>query len=359
MTDVLFFVNGLGLGNSTRCDAIIRELHQRGLSVAVGTSGNGLWYFENADHVERIMELKALKYSAKEGALSIRKTLADTGQLLATSRENAKRVGELIDEMKPKCVVTDSFYSVGPIRKRGIPLIALNNSDVVVESYLNRFAPPASVRAQFWVVEFGDYLFHRTFANIVISPNLDPSLPSRHPRYHRVPPIVRQGFNVVPSSGPAKHVVIMLSGSVFSSSFKLTQKSYDFRVSVIGRPHDGVSPIPDGVTYLGRVRDVRPIIEDADLMVINGGFSAVSEGYYLQKPLVVVPVPNHAEQWVNAATIRHLGVGEIGSEETLEADMLKAVKSLDRYRQGYVKNRPRMDGTSLAADLIIDCIKKT
>lgn len=357
MSDVLFFINGLGLGNSTRCDAVIRALHQRGISVTVGTSGNGLWYFQNADHVERIEPLKELKYSAKEGALSIRKTLADAGQLLSITRENAETVGRLLDDVKPKCVVTDSFYAVGPIRKRGIPLVALNNSDVVVESYLNRFSAPASVRPQFWVVEFGDYLFHRLKADIVISPNLDPNLPSRHPRFKRVPPIIRQGFKVVKSQGPVRHVVIMLSGSVFSSSFKLIQERYDFRVSVVGRPHDGASPIPGGVTYHGRVRDVRPIIEDADLMVINGGFSAVSEAYCLQKPMVVVPVPNHAEQWVNAATIRHLGVGEIGSEETLEADMLKAVENLDLYRTGYINNPPQSDGMSRAADLIIDFIE--
>jgi hypothetical protein len=331
---------------------VIRALHARDISVAVGTSGNGLWYFKNVPHVARVEPLKELEYGAKSGALSIRETLADTGKLLETTRENARRVNSLLDDVQPKCVVTDSFYAVRPIRRRGIPLIALNNSDVVVESYLNRFDPPASVRAQFWVVEFGDYMFHRIMANAVISPNLDPALPVRHAKFHRVAPIVRDGFKENRSEGPVRHVVIMLSGSVFSSSFKLTRPGYDFRVSVVGRPHDGQSPIPDGVTYHGRVRDVRSIVEDADLMVINGGFSAVSEAYCLRKPTVVIPVPNHAEQWVNAATIRHLGVGEIGSEETLEQDMLNAVGQIGRYRTAYFDNPPKTGGAEMAADLI-------
>ena len=356
MTDVLFFVNGLGLGNSTRCDAVIRALHGRGISVAIGTSGNGLWYFTDADHITRIAALKELKYSAKDGALSIGETLSDAGQLLRTTRENARLVNQLLDDLKPKCVVTDSFYAVRPIRKRGIPLIALNNSDVVVESYLNRFNAPKDVRAQFWVVEFGDYMFHRIMADAVISPNLDPALPGRHSKFHRVPPIVRDGFKQTGSSGSVEHVVIMLSGSVFSSPIKLTQPSYDFRISIIGRPHDGVSPIPDGVTYHGRVRDVREIVEDADLMVINGGFSAVSEAFCQLKPTVVIPVPNHAEQWVNAATMQYLGVGEIGSEQTLEQDMLNAIENIERYRAAYVDNPPALDGAAQAADLIAGCL---
>lgn len=352
MADVLFFVNGLGLGNSTRCDAVIQALHARGISVAVGTSGNGLWYFKDAEHIARLEPLKELEYSSKDGALSIGQTLASAGKLMGVMRENARRVNRLLDEIKPTCVVTDSFYAVRPIRKRGISLLALNNADVVVESFLNRFNAPPSVRSQFWVVEFSDYLFHRTMANAVISPNLDPTLPGRHSKFHRVPPIVRSGFSSDKPPGPVRHVVIMLSGSVFSSKFELTRPGYDFQISVVGRPHDGKSTIPEGVTYHGRVRDVRKIVEDADLMVINGGFSAVSESYFLQKPTVVVPVPNHAEQWVNAATIHHLGVGEIGSEETLERDMLFAVENIEKYRAAYRNNPPQIDGAIQAADII-------
>jgi len=39
---VLFLVNGLGLGNSTRCHAVIERLLERGALVTIATSGNGL-----------------------------------------------------------------------------------------------------------------------------------------------------------------------------------------------------------------------------------------------------------------------------------------------------------------------------
>ncbi len=356
MADVLFLINGLGLGNSTRCDAIIRELVSDGISVAVGTSGNGLWYYEGAVALERVQPLKELKYSQDEGSLSVRKTLGDLGSLVRIVADNAKRVNQLLDEVQPRCVVIDSFYAIYPVKRRGIPIVALNNSDVVVESYLNQFDVPKSVRAQFWAIEYSDYLFHRAIADTVISPCLEPSLPVRSRKFFRVPPTIRKDFQKVPSKGSVNHVVIMLSGSVFSTPFRLTKPKYDFKVSVVGRSHDGTSHVPQGVTYCGRVRDVHRIVEDSDLIVVNGGFSAVSEAFCMEKPMVVVPIPNHAEQWVNAETIRQLGVGEIGSAETLEKEMLNAVSSIERYRAAYMEIETPLNGARQAANIISDLI---
>ena len=41
---VLFLINGLGLGNSTRCFAIIERLFQLDTDVSIITSGNGSWF---------------------------------------------------------------------------------------------------------------------------------------------------------------------------------------------------------------------------------------------------------------------------------------------------------------------------
>ena len=51
---ILFLVNGLGLGNSTRCHAIIERLIEKGAEVAVATSGNGLWYFRRKQAKKKV-----------------------------------------------------------------------------------------------------------------------------------------------------------------------------------------------------------------------------------------------------------------------------------------------------------------
>ena len=45
MKKILFIVNGLGMGNATRCHSIIEILDEHDYLTDVVTSGNGLEYF--------------------------------------------------------------------------------------------------------------------------------------------------------------------------------------------------------------------------------------------------------------------------------------------------------------------------
>ena len=49
---ILFLINGLGLGNSTRCSAIIERLILKKCEVSVITSGNGEWFFKNKNFIK-------------------------------------------------------------------------------------------------------------------------------------------------------------------------------------------------------------------------------------------------------------------------------------------------------------------
>ena len=70
MLKLLFIVNGLGLGNSTRCDAIITRLIKRGLDIDVLTSGNGLQYFKERPDISNLFEFESFYYASKHGELS-------------------------------------------------------------------------------------------------------------------------------------------------------------------------------------------------------------------------------------------------------------------------------------------------
>ena len=85
-------------------------------------------------------------------------------------------------------------------------------------------------------------------------------------------------------------------------------------------------------------------------MVVNGGYSAVSEAFYMRKPMIVIPVPGHAEQWVNARIIKEHGVGIIGSEKTLETDLQQAVIHYNRLKKSYETLLETDNGAKTAAD---------
>jgi UDP:flavonoid glycosyltransferase YjiC (YdhE family) len=350
---ILFLVNGLGLGNSTRCHAVIQRLLDYGAEIQVVTSGNGLWYFQSTPEIARVHEVESLYYGVKNGRISIARTLTAVRDFAAILRRNARKIESIISDWRPDVAVTDSVYTFRPFKRAGIPFAALNNADVVHESYRRFTDRPRSVRAQFWCVEEPDYLFHRLVPDLVISPSLDPSLAEVGGRVNRVGPIVRRGYSRTVARSPVNCVLVMLSGSRFGSSVVFNRTDWPFEIDVVGRP---VPPNWDGggrIRFHGKLLDNRTLVEKADMVIVNGGFSAVSESFSMRKPLVVIPVPNHAEQWINARTIEHLGVGMSAQEADLESALVTAAQQVARFHEGYRVLGEIPDGAARAAKLIM------
>lgn len=355
---VLFLVNGLGLGNSTRCDAVMRRLRAAGAEIEVVTSGNGLWFFADRTDLGRITEIPSLHYGANGGRLSVSATLRRAGDMLATLRRADAIIAAAITRFRPHAVVTDSIYSVRAVRRAGVRLAAINNADMVTRGMVRFHDWPAAVLPQFLCVELADELYHRRVPDLVISPRLDPADMRSVGRIRAVGPIVRHACQpTTPHPGPPTLVTIMLSGSVFGSPVVLGYlgtRSPTLRIDIVGRPAPTDGAAPPGVTYHGRLRDSLALMRDADLLVVNGGCSAVSEALVLRKPMVVLPVPRHAEQWVNARVVRHLGVGIAAAEAALEDAIGAALANIDRLRAGYRTLPEFSDGAAQAAELILD-----
>lgn len=351
---VLFLVNGLGLGNSTRCYAIIEELQRAQAEVEVVSSDNGLWFFSDKPGI-RLTPIPSLHYGAQGGRISIASTIAQSGALLTTLRAAENTIAATIARFRPDVVVGDSVYSLRPVRRAGLPLAAINNADMVVRG-MGKFRDwPASVLPQFLVVELADYAFHRWAADMVISPRLDPADAACRASTREVGPIVRAECAPVPvANGKPRRVAIMLSGSVFGSPVRLKRQRPGLRIDVIGRPQPTAQEPSGDVLYHGKIRDALALLREADLVMVNGGFSAVSESVMLGKPVVVIPVPHHAEQWVNGRTVEHLGIGMSAPEGRLEDALDEALGRIDRFREAYRRLPPMINGAPRAARAILD-----
>lgn len=328
----LFVINGLGMGNCVRCYALIQKLAPMA-QIHVFTSGNGLMFLKDKKEISSLTQSETYFYAADEkaGGISATGTLASIRKLYGIYKRKTKQLDDLLEKLRPDVMVIDSEYSVGPARKRGIPVAALNNSDVVVTEYLRRPGLPSSIRSQFWLVEFWDYTFHKHMVNLVISPSLRDE-PARHPNFHRVGVMLREAFeNVVQPGGKAaytlpkdvKRAVFMLSGSVFASKIAGNFSDLPFHVDVVGREGESRG----NVTYHGKALNSFDILCKADFLVINGGFLAVSEAAVLRKPTFVIPVPNHAEQVINSLLLQDLGIGYVATEATVIGQIQKALES--------------------------------
>jgi len=357
----LFVINGLGLGNSTRCHAVIEHLADAGLQIHVLTSGNGLEYFRGKDGIDSLTAMESFSYGKQNGQISGWSTVRSIGSLLPKARAKTAQLEKLIDEIHPDVAVVDSEYTIFPLLRRRIPVVAINTSEMVVSRYLSSPKVAPATRSHFWCVEFADYLFHRHYCNIVLSP-FPLRSPPRHRKFRRIGLIARRSVieqaklaasKDFPSPREINTAVFMLSGSVHASDIQFDRHQIPFKVEVVGRPGRSSG----NVTYHGRKMNNEEMLARADMLVINGGYSAVSEAFVLRKPVFVVPVPGHAEQFVNACLVRDLGLGFVATETDVLDQLLRMYQ-----RDSWTGLKPRqssfeIDGAREAAAAIMSLIK--
>jgi hypothetical protein len=333
----------------------MQKLGEAGVSCPVATSGNGLWYFRQQQDVGDLLELNALDYGASGGRISVLRTIMSVPEYVAAIRGNARVVEAAMDRLRPDAVVTDSTY----LRRRGrtcqVPLFAVNNADVVHTLYHRYADRPKSIRLQFHAVEELDFLYHRMVPDVSLSPRLDTTADAPPAPYVRIGPIVRPACLPSLTNGRPTRILMMLSGSRFGSTVALSQAPANCRVDNVG-PAAPVSPVPEHCRYLGRVLNTPALAAEADILVVNGGFSAVSEAFVMHKPLIVIPVPNHAEQWVNARTICELGVGMMARAEELEDALTCALDRIETFRAAYARLPSAPNGAEQAAARILEAV---
>ena len=88
----------------------------------------------------------------------------------------------------------------------------------------------------------------------------------------------------------------------------------------------------------GKIKNNIELINNIDFCVVNGGYSALSELYWAKIPMIVVPVPNHAEQWTNAKQIELSGTGIISDKDNYEKKITELNKDFKKFEDNYDKN---------------------
>lgn len=317
MKKVLFVVNGFGLGNSSRCDAIISLLLEKNIKISVICSGNSLTYFNSIPYRKDIdiFEFHPLSYGSYHAKFSLLATLLSLPQIIAKMILNKYRLFKILSKNRFSAIVIDSDYTI-TLAKFFLkpPVIAINNSEFVIRQMWTRKPKNYQLWPQF-LVELCDYLYHRLVPTVVLQPDI-------------IFPIVRAGLIPNPARKKIRNIVVMLGGSVLSQNTDFLENLPDVgaRYYFVGDRRFKNSLIESVGHKLHNV----DILNFADAFITNAGFSTISECAYLCKPSVTVPIENHAEQYINARYFDDMGFGIHSSRDEIKESVYKMI---ERWRE--------------------------
>jgi len=333
---ILFIINGLGLGNSTRCDALIQEFVNDKWRVDVATSGNGISYFEKKTYITELLKISSFFYGVKNNNLSILRTFLAIPIFVCRMIRNANNLYSILKKNNYRGIVIDSEYSISLLQPFiRTPIIAINNADLIISEVKKLGSVPTNIWPQL-LIENMDFWFHQVIPDLVLSP-VFLEAPRDTKKIKHIGPIIRNSLKSESQKAEPKNILVMLSGSQFHGSHAFLHKLE--RIPEIDIHVLGESDVPSKhLHYYGKTFDQTRLLVQADIMIINGGFSAVSEALILRKPVIIIPVKNHAEQFINAHIMERAGLGIMTDTGCID---LKLRELIERYQEFISNHKAR------------------
>lgn len=340
----LFCVVGVGAGNTTRDLAILRELESMGpCEIHIAAQGKARELL--SQHYE-VMSLQDVGYtSGGEFSASsiIRSNLGFPRRFL----QNRSRLEEIMRRIRPDVVVADSdFYCLGAARKLGLRLVSINNSAVIVETLKRSPDMPRGCAFSYHVIEKADYWLQRRYPQRVLCPTVvrNPHLPRK---FVQIPPMVRP--EIQPLDKPGDEVVVLTGGSGIDTA-NIDLRGVTLPVRMLGT---SFTKVPPGAKDVGFTLDVMEHLRAAKVLVIQGGFSSISEALALRVPTVVLPIENHAEQWANGRQVEGTGIGLSAPRPAQAGEYVNRILAdYDRFWEATRRFNLRTDGHQVAARML-------
>ena len=346
---IYFSPCGIGLGHASRNMPIARELRRRGASIIFSTYLEGIDYTEKQGF--RVLPAPPISMS-NDSSGSIDLKLSSVNQGVKAFPTFMRQVNAEIKYMKafrPDAVVSDSrLSSIFAAKLLGVPILLI----------LNQFTPliPRE-RDMFMLNKVMDGVIMTLigrgwgYADKILIPDfpapntlsidclripgpyqrkvelIGAILPKRREEA-REKDVVRSEFGVAEDhkliyagiSGPRAERLPLLK--ILTPIFESFPDEYRVIMSM-GDPNGGSKPTRSGsLVKVSWVKEKFDILNACDLVVSRGGHETMMQSICYGKPAVIIPVPNHPEQYGNARRAQELGVAHAVHQRNMDRDVL-------------------------------------
>jgi len=386
---------GIGLGHITRCEPIANALVAQGVDVIYSTYLDGLDYARSRRL--RTLPTVPIGFKVKEdGTVDFKMTAATSGFSLGVRRLLRQLRAEIrnIKRFKPDVVLSDSRVSSLIAGKlMGIPVALILNQfrvDIVGKPSAKKISPSERL---FFLIANIFWLFFRTLlggvwarSDLILIPDFPApytisasnlTIPKRYgKRVKLIGPIVSEEPTKQPSQGALNRslffasrkllVYAAISGpktertvlaDLLLDSLKRFPNEYEVVVSR-GEPNGSPGPIRDGnLTVYDWIENQYEVLKASDVVISRAGHGTIMKAIMLGKRMILVPIPDHTEQYGNAKRASHLGLAEIVPQREVTTERLldaarKLIDSPPKSLQRLNKQRPVSDAIAIAASEI-------
>jgi UDP:flavonoid glycosyltransferase YjiC (YdhE family) len=381
----------------TRAHPIANELKHRGIEAVFSTYLDGLDYAKR-NHL-RTYEAVPINFRVTtDGTIDFKTTAATSGFSLGIRRflEQVVREIQFLKQFRPDVVLSDSRASslvAGWLLRIPVALMLNQFRIEIIRRPSGRSLTPFD-RLFFLIANVG-WLFIRTAIQLVWGRSqviLIPDLPSPYtvssgnlaiPRRYTekvklIGPVVERQHDKTSTRSDIRRklglglklpfIYAAVSGPkveretlarMLLDSFQNMSGDYQIVLSTGNPEGKRTMHSVGGVRVYDWIENQDDFIRASDLVIGRAGHGTIMKSLAYGKPMVLVPIPDHTEQYGNARRAASLHVAEIIDQNMLDHDTLKSKVEKVLESHEYIANVSRiskeaaaMDGVATACDIV-------
>ncbi|MFH1916283.1 MAG: glycosyltransferase family protein [Nanoarchaeota archaeon] len=322
MARIWYTVCGEGLGHATRSEAVIKELLKKH-EVIITAYAKAYDYLKER-YPKETHHIAGNTYVYKNNELLVVPSLMQLlGKLPKYIYKNFKEVLPLMKDFQPDIIITD-FEATGAYYGliMGIPVINLDNIHTLKECDIKYCVP--------WYIKAGMKILQPKGTR-----NIIPAFDDMHAKNNRttvIAPIMKEEVRKLTPSDKGHVVVYQTSATNEQIPPVLANHKREFKIYGMGKRKS-----KGNLTFMPvNNRQFYKDLESASYVIVNGGFTLITEALYLKKPVLAIPVKNQIEQEYNGSALQRLGYGSTTKELCLK-DIEAFEKNLPKYRAKIAK----------------------
>ena len=337
---IFYSVCGEGMGHAIRSSVILEHLTKK-YDVYIFSSERAYEFLNNK--FDNVFEIGGFNTVYENNVVRTKKTFFKALKANPTNlKEGYNVLYKECKRIKPNIIISDfENYSSMLSKIMNIPLISLDNIHMLTQC---EYDYPPNHRADMLTAKAVTKSYILRPKRHIITSFFYP--PLKHPKMTALyPPVLREEImKLEPVEG--EHVLVYQTAE---SSINLMEelKKLDYKFIVYGFNKD---EIDENLTY--RSFNEEQIFEDmrtAKAIIVNGGFTMISEAIYLKKPIYSTPAHKNFEQILNGFYVEKLGFGEY--HDKLDVKKIESfLDNLDKYQENLNKVEP-WDNTEILKDL--------
>ena len=337
---IFYSVCGEGMGHAIRSSVILEHLTKK-YDVYIFSSERAYEFLSNK--FDNVFEIGGFNTVYENNVVRTKKTFFKALKANPTNlKEGYNVLYKECKRIKPNIIISDFENYASMLSKlMNIPLISLDNIHMLTQC---EYDYPPHHRADMLTAKAVTKSYILRPKRHIITTFFYP--PLKHPNMTALyPPVLREEIMKLEPVG-GDHVLVYQTAE---SSINLMEelKKLDYKFIVYGFNKDDVD---ENLTY--RSFNEKQIFEDmrtAKAIIVNGGFTMISEAIYLKKHIYCTPAHKNFEQILNGFYVEKLGFGE--SHDDLDVNKIESfLDNLDKYQENLNKVEP-WDNTEILKDL--------